>query len=85
MGTLDGFGPGKSLALGAGLAALTLENTPLTIAAMAKLAQAGVSTGEALGAVMTFAIVASAGVSGPVVVVVLGGSKAKDVLEGWRS
>jgi len=85
MHALDRFGPGKSLALGAGLAAINLKNTPLTIAAMAKLAQAGVGAGQEIGAIVIFAVLASSAVAAPVVVVMLGGSKAKDVLDGWRS
>ncbi len=85
MHALDGFGPGKSLAIGAALAALNLKNTPLTIAAMTKLAQAGVTTGQQIGAIVIFAVIASTAVAAPVVVVMVGGAKAQDILEGWRS
>ena len=85
MHVLDNFGPGKSLAVGAGLAAINLKNTPLTIAAMAKLAQADITTGQEIGAIVIFAVTASTAVAAPVVVVILGGAKAQDILEGWRS
>ena len=85
MKALDGFGSGKSFALGAGLASINLKNTPLTIAAMATLAQANLNSGEEMSAILIFAVIATAGVAAPVIVFALGGSKAKDVLDGWRS
>lgn len=85
MDALDRFGPGKSLAIGAGLAAVNLKNTPLTIAAMAKLAQADISTGQEIGAIVIFAVIAASGVAAPVLVFTVGGTRAKDVLDGWRS
>ncbi len=67
METIDGFGAGKSLGLGALLSGVNPKNLALTLAAAVSIAQAGLSTGESAVAVLIFVLIGSITVAGPVV------------------
>jgi hypothetical protein len=86
MAGIDSLAAGKALGLGALLAAANPKNLVLIVGAAAGLAQLGVSTGDAVAALVVFVLVASLSVGGPVVYYFVGGERAKaalDELKGW--
>jgi hypothetical protein len=86
MAGIDALAPGKALGLGLLLAGVNPKNLILTLGAAAGLAQLGLSTSDAVVALIVFVVVASLTIAGPVVYYLLGGEKAKtelDALKGW--
>ena len=80
MATIDGFTAAKSFGFGVLLSALNPKNLALTIAAMAGVAQAGLSAGEDAVAIIVFVVIGSLTVAGPVVAYLLMGRKAEHAL-----
>ncbi len=64
--TLDRMTPGRSFALGFGLAAVNPKNLALTIAAALAISRADLSTGRSAVALLVFVAIASLTVAGPV-------------------
>jgi threonine/homoserine/homoserine lactone efflux protein len=80
MATIDRFTAGKAAGLGVLLSALNPKNLALTVAAMAGVAQAGLSAGEDAVAVIVFVVIGSLTVAGPVVAYLLMGRRAEHTL-----
>jgi threonine/homoserine/homoserine lactone efflux protein len=80
MATIDQFSAGKAGGLGVLLSAANPKNLALTIAAMAGVAQAGLSAGEDVVAIVVFVVLGSLTVAGPVVVYLLMGTRAERAL-----
>jgi len=83
---IDSFSPGKALGLGVLLTGVNPKNLILTLGAATGLAQLGLSTGDAVGSIVVFVVVASLTIAVPVVYYLVGGEKAKtalDSLKGW--
>jgi hypothetical protein len=80
MAGLADFTAVKALGLGFVLSALNPKNLGLTIAAMAKVTSAGLSTGEEIGVLVVFVLIASVTVALPVVLNLMMGSKATGTL-----
>jgi len=85
MAGIDTLAPGKALGLGSLLAAANPKNLVLVAAAAAGLAQLGVSTGDAVVALVVFVCVASLSVGGPVAYYFVGGDRAKAALEELKT
>jgi hypothetical protein len=86
MAGIDTLAAGRALGLGALLAAANPKNLVLVVGAAAGLAQLGVSTGDAIMALVVFLVIASLSVGGPVVYYFVGGERARaalDELKGW--
>ena len=84
MATIDQFTAGKAFGFGVVLSALNPKNLALTIAAMAGVAQAGLSAGEDVVAVIVFVVIGSLTVAGPVVAYLLLGRKAEHALSSIK-
>jgi threonine/homoserine/homoserine lactone efflux protein len=84
MATIDQFTAGKAGGLGVILSAANPKNLALTVAAMAGVAQAGISAGQDVVAVTVFVVIASLTVAGPVVVYLLMGQKAAPALNSIK-
>lgn len=80
MSTINEFNSGKSFAAGFVLSALNPKNLGLTVAAMASVSAAGLSTGEEIGTLLIFVLIASLTVAAPVVMTIIMGSKATKTL-----
>jgi threonine/homoserine/homoserine lactone efflux protein len=80
MATIDSFTAGKAGGLGALLSSINPKNLALTLAAMAGVAQAGLSAGEDAVAIAVFVVIASLTVAGPVVVYLALGPRAEHAL-----
>ena len=88
MAGIDGFTPLKALVLGVLLSGVNPKNLMLAIAAGTALATLGLSTGQAIGSLLVFVVLASLTIAAPVLYYLLGGQKAKDALtelKGWLS
>lgn len=66
MRAIDGFTTERSTVLGAALSGLNPKNLALTLAAAASIAQAGLSSGGDVVAVLVFVLIGSLTVAGPV-------------------
>src|SRR5262245_52024275 len=80
MATVDQFSAGKAGGLGVIRSAANPKNLALTVAAMAGVAQAGLSAGQDVVAVAVFVVLGSLTVAGPVVIYLLMGQKAEPEL-----
>ena len=86
MAGMDAIAPGKALGLGVVLSAANPKNLILVIGAATGLAQLGLSTGDAVVALIVFVVIGSLSVVGPVAYYFAGGENATrtlDELKGW--
>jgi threonine/homoserine/homoserine lactone efflux protein len=84
MSTIDSFTAVKAGGLGFVLSALNPKNLGLTIAAMATVSGAGLSTGEEIGTLVVFVLIASIAVAIPVVAYLIRGEKAAGTLNSMK-
>jgi threonine/homoserine/homoserine lactone efflux protein len=85
METIDAFTPVKALGMGVLLSAINPKNLILAAGAGAVIGQAGLSTGDTIGVVIVFTLVASVTIAGPVLYYLVGGDSAKKVLDEIKS
>ena len=86
MAGIDALKPVKALGLGLLLAGVNPKNLMLAAAAGAGLAQLGLDTGEVVGSLVVFVVIASITIAGPVVYYLVGGDGAKarlDEMKQW--
>jgi hypothetical protein len=86
MAGVDSLTPPKALGLSLLLGGVNPKNLMLAAAAGAALAGLGVSTGEAVGSLIVFVVVASLSIAAPVFYYLVGGEKAKarlDEMKDW--
>jgi hypothetical protein len=84
MSAIDSFTAVKAGGLGLVLSGLNPKNLGLTIAAMATVSSAGLSTGEEIGTLAVFVVIASLTVAAPVVINMVMGSKATGTLNSMK-
>jgi threonine/homoserine/homoserine lactone efflux protein len=88
MSALDRFTPPKAAGAGVLLSGLNPKNLLLTVAGAAAIAQAGISTGQQVVALVVFVLIASIGVAVPIVIYFGLGDRAGPLLErlkGWMA
>jgi threonine/homoserine/homoserine lactone efflux protein len=85
MSAIDSFTAVKAGGLGLVLSGLNPKNLGLTIAAMATVSSAGLSTGEEIGTLAVFVLIASLTVATPVVINLVMGSKAAATLNSMKA
>jgi len=85
MAGIADIGPGKAIGLGLALSALNPKNFVLAAGGAAGLAQLGVSTGDAVVALIAFVVLGSLTVVGPVVYYLVGSESAKAALDELKS
>ncbi len=86
MASVDTLSPGKAFGLGVLMAGVNPKNLILTVAAATGLAALGLSTSDAVVALIVFVLVGSLTIAGPVVYYFLGGERANaelDSLKDW--
>jgi len=83
--TIDSFTATRSAAFGVALSAINPKNLLLIVGAAAAIAQTGAPTGEQIGALAMFALVASVGVGAPVVLYFAIGERSKRTLDGLKA
>ena len=84
METLDRFTFVKSLIMGALLVSLNLKNLPISISAAVLLARHHSAHESVALSFLIFTLIATIGVTTPVVVARLGGEKADRILQNWK-
>ncbi|MFE7779035.1 GAP family protein [Streptomyces sp. NPDC057445] len=84
MATIDRLTPVKVFGLALALAALNAKNAPLTIAAAASIASAGLPVAEQIASLAIFVLIGSLGLLAPLGVFLVGGDRAKTTLGGWK-
>ncbi len=82
---IERFTPGRALGVGAVIGAANPKNVVVGIAAATTITSAGLGAAQAVLAIVVYVVVAGAGVAAPLVVMVVYGEKAGDILEGWRT
>jgi hypothetical protein len=85
MALLTRCGPGQALGLGVALVLLNVKDGALTVAAGAKLADAGLAVPGAAACIVVFVLVASATVIVPIAVDLALGERATPTLGRWRT
>lgn len=86
MAGVDALTPVKALGLGVLLAGVNPKNLILTLGAATGLAQLGLSGTDAFVSLVVFVVIASVTIAGPVIYYLVGGDRAKAVLDdlkGW--
>lgn len=81
MQAIDGFAAGKSLGAGAALAGLNPKNLALTVAAATAITQSGASGSQEAVALAVFVVLGSLTILAPVVVYLVMGARAKQILD----
>jgi hypothetical protein len=84
MQKIDGFAPGRALALAVALAAVNPKNLLLTVGAATTIAHAGIEAGEQAVALGVFILVASLGIGAPVAIYFALGEKSASLLGGLK-
>ena len=84
MTAIDSFTPVKALGAGFVLSALNPKNLILTVGSATTLAQAGLSGKKDAVVVAFFVVVSSLTIGGAVLFYLVGGEKAKTMLDGWK-
>ncbi|MFF2995912.1 GAP family protein [Streptomyces sp. NPDC057950] len=84
MATIDRLTPPKVFGLGLALAALNAKNAPLTIAAGATIAAAGLPAGQQIASLAVFVLIGTVGLLAPLGVFLVGGDRARSTLGGWK-
>lgn len=84
MQKIDGFAPGRALALAVALAAINPKNLLLTVGAATTIAHAGLEHGEQAVALGVFILVASLGIGAPVAIYFALGEKSASLLGGLK-
>ena len=85
MAAVDSFTAAKAFGLAVALGAVNPKNLLLVVAGATTIAQATTSTGERLGALAVFVVVASIGVATPVVVYLATGERAAHLLDELKT
>jgi threonine/homoserine/homoserine lactone efflux protein len=84
MGGIAAYSPGKSFAAGVALGALNPKNVIVGLAAAVTVASADLSNGQQAAACAVYVVVAVLGVAAPILVMLLLGGRAPDVLDRWK-
>jgi threonine/homoserine/homoserine lactone efflux protein len=85
MAGIDTMTPAKTFGLGLLLAGVNPKNLMLAAAAGSALAALGLSTGNAIGSLIVFVIIASLTIAGPVFYYLFGGEPAKTKLDEMKN
>jgi hypothetical protein len=85
MGAVDRMSPAKAFGLAVALAVVNPKNLLLTLGSATGLAQLGLSTADAIVAIVVFVVIASLSIAVPVTYAVFGGAKAKSTLESAKT
>lgn len=86
LATVESVSPGKAFGLAVVLAAVNPKNLILTLGAATGLAQVpGLTTGDAVVAIVVFVVIASLSIAGPVLYALFGGERARTSLDSTKA
>ncbi len=84
MDGVAGYTPARAFGAGSVLGAGNPKNIVMAAAASATIASGGLATGEEVAVAAIYVVIAALGVMAPILVTILLGARAPDVLEGWN-
>jgi threonine/homoserine/homoserine lactone efflux protein len=84
LATVESVSPAKAFGLAVVLAAVNPKNLILTLGAIAGLAQLGLTTSDAVVAIVVFVVIASLTIVGPVLYALVGGTRARASLDSAK-
>jgi Sap, sulfolipid-1-addressing protein len=82
---IDSFTPVKAFGVGVLLSGVNPKNLILSAGAAATVAQAGLSDTDAAVSLAVFVVIASLSIAVPVLFALLGGERARHVLDSWKA
>jgi threonine/homoserine/homoserine lactone efflux protein len=85
LATVESVSPAKAFGLAVVLAAINPKNLILTLGAIAGLAQLGLSTSDAVVAIVVFVVIASLTIVVPVLYALVGGTRARTSLDSAKT
>ncbi len=85
LASIDRFTPARSFAIGVALSAINPKNLAMSLAAGLSIAQAGLSTGQEAATILIYVLLAGATIVGPLIVYIVMGQRAIEILQGWRT
>ena len=85
MDGIAGFGPGRSLAVGAGIGTGNPKNVAVAFGAAAAISTSQLPGAQQAVVVAVYVVLASLGVGAPIVAVLALGDRSTEVLESWRA
>ncbi|HEY5110190.1 MAG TPA: GAP family protein [Acidimicrobiales bacterium] len=85
MDGIAGFGPGRSLAVGAGIGAGNPKNIAVAMGTAVAVSSSGLPVGQQVVVLAIYVVLASLGVAAPIVAMLVLGDRSDAVLDGWRS
>ena len=84
MDGIAGFGPGRSLAIGAAIGAGNPKNIAVGLGTAVAVSSAGLATLDQVLTVTIYVVLASLGVAAPIITMLVLGDRAPAVLEDWK-
>jgi hypothetical protein len=85
MDGIAGFGPGKSVAVGAGIGAGNPKNIAVALGTAVAVSSARLPGAQEAVVLVVYVVLACLGVGAPIVAVIVLGDRSDKVLEGWRA
>jgi len=85
MASVDSFGAPKAFGLAAALSGINPKNLALTVAAATTIATGDIATGEQIGALTVFIVLASLTVAAPVVTYLILGHRIDETLSSMKA
>jgi hypothetical protein len=85
MDGIAGFGPGRSLAVGAGIGAGNPKNIAVALGTAVAVSSAGLPGGQQAVVIAVYVLLASVGVAAPIVAMLVLGERSDTVLDGWKT
>jgi hypothetical protein len=85
MASIDAFTPVKALGFAALLGGVNPKNLLLTLSAAAVIGTSGLSGTDSFLALLVFVVIGSLSVAIPVIYYLVGGDKAKQTMDGWKT
>jgi threonine/homoserine/homoserine lactone efflux protein len=82
---IAGFGPGRSMAVGAGIGAGNPKNIAVALAAVVAVSSTELPGVQQVVVLAVYVVLACLGVGAPIVAVLVLGDRSDEVLEGWRA
>jgi hypothetical protein len=84
MDGIAGFGPGRSLGIGAAIGAGNPKNIAVGLGAAVTVSSAGLAASAQALTIAIYVVLASSGVAAPIVAMLVLGDRAPAVLEDWK-
>jgi hypothetical protein len=85
MDGIAGFGPGRSLGIGAVIGVANPKNIAVAVGTAVAVSSAGLPSGQQVIVLAVYVVLASLEVATPIVAMVVLGDRSGPALEGWRS